>query len=45
VKDCEINREVGMHKWTPLYRAGEFILKIFKRIKKRFVFVFEFSNS
>ncbi len=24
MKDMEINREVGMHKWTPLYRAGEF---------------------
>ena len=23
-KNAEINREVGMHKWTPLYRAGYF---------------------
>jgi ankyrin repeat protein len=23
-KEFEMNREVGMHKWTPLYRAGEF---------------------
>ncbi len=22
IKETEINREVGTHKWTPLYRAG-----------------------
>jgi hypothetical protein len=22
IRDFEINREVGMYKWTPLYRAG-----------------------
>jgi hypothetical protein len=21
-KESEINRDVGTHKWTPLYRAG-----------------------
>jgi hypothetical protein len=24
IKDIEINKEVGLHKWTPLYRAGEY---------------------
>jgi len=22
-KEFEMNREVGIHKWTPLYRAGK----------------------
>ena len=24
IRDLEMNREVGIHKWTPLYRASEF---------------------
>jgi hypothetical protein len=23
IKDLEMNKEVGIHKWTPLYRAGK----------------------
>ena len=29
IKDLEINRPVGPHKWTPLYRAGRYANKIF----------------
>ena len=29
-KEIEINRAVGIHKWTPLYRAGENKLLVFK---------------
>ena len=25
IRDFEMNREVGVHKWTPLYRASQFI--------------------
>ena len=25
IKETEMNKEVGIHKWTPLYRAGLFI--------------------
>ena len=28
-KDLEVNREVGVNKWTPLYRAGENTVFIF----------------
>jgi FAD synthase len=24
-KELEMNREVGIHKWTPLYRAGNIV--------------------
>ena len=27
-RELEMNREVGLHKWTPLYRAGKILLKI-----------------
>ena len=35
-KHFEMNREVGMHKWTPLYRAGLFLMII--RIQSRMSF-------
>jgi hypothetical protein len=28
--ESEMNREVGIHKWTPLYRAGKTIFYINK---------------
>ncbi len=36
-KEFEMNREVGIHKWTPLYRAGK---NISSTNKKESIFEF-----
>jgi ankyrin repeat protein len=40
-KQIEMNREVGLHKWTPLYRASR--NKSIKSIEKKQISIFSHS--